>query len=45
MHSLGKVDTSKFTSEEKTGMNVLPLMVFASLIETGLKDTTKKGMK
>ena len=43
MHSLSKVDTSKFTSEEKTGMNMLPLMIFASLIEVGLKDTKRKS--
>ena len=42
IHSLSKVDTSKFTSEEKTGMNMLPLVIFASLIETGLEDTKRK---
>ena len=42
IHSLNKIDTSKFTPEEKTGMNMLPLMIWASLIETGLKDTKRK---
>lgn len=42
MQSLNKIDASKFTSEEKTGMNMLPLMILASLIEVGLKDTAKK---
>lgn len=42
MHTLGKIDTSNFTPEEKTGMNLLPLMIMASLIEVGFKDTAKK---
>lgn len=42
VHTLGKVDTSNFTPEEKTGMNMLPLMILASLIEIGFKDTIKK---
>ena len=42
VHTLGKVDTSNFTPEEKTGMDMLPLMILASLIEIGFKDTAKK---
>lgn len=43
VHALRKVDTSNFTPEEKTGMNMLPLMILASLIEIGFKDTAKRN--